>query len=40
LEVDYKKSLGFELKAYEWEVPMLINLFQIAVIVVGFVLFF
>jgi len=27
-------------KVYEWEVPMLINLFQIAVIVLGFVLFF
>ncbi|MBS3084327.1 glycosyl transferase family 4 [Candidatus Pacearchaeota archaeon] len=27
-------------KAYEWEVPMLINLFQILVIVVGFWLFF
>jgi len=27
-------------KAYEWEVPMLINLFQIVVIVIGFVLFF
>ena len=27
-------------KAYEWEVPIVINLFQIAVIVVGFILFF
>ncbi len=27
-------------KAYEWEVPMLINLFQIIVIVVGFIWFF
>ncbi len=27
-------------KAYEWEVPILINLFQIIVIVAGFVLFF
>ena len=27
-------------KAYEWEVPLLINAFQILVVVVGFILFF
>lgn len=27
-------------KAYEWEVPLLINLFQLIIIVLGFVLFF
>ncbi|MBU2612707.1 MAG: glycosyl transferase family 4 [Nanoarchaeota archaeon] len=27
-------------KAYEWEVPLLINLFQIVVIVAGFIIFF
>lgn len=26
-------------KAYEWEVPLIINLFQLAIIVVGFILF-
>ncbi len=27
-------------KAYEWEVPLLINLFQILIVVLGFILFF
>jgi UDP-N-acetylglucosamine--dolichyl-phosphate N-acetylglucosaminephosphotransferase len=26
-------------KAYEWEIPLMINLFQIAVIIIGFILF-
>jgi len=31
---------GIKGKAYEWEVPLVINLFQLGIIVIGFVLFF
>jgi UDP-N-acetylglucosamine--dolichyl-phosphate N-acetylglucosaminephosphotransferase len=31
---------GIKGKAYEWEVPIVINLFQLGIIVLGFVLFF
>ena len=31
---------GIKGKAYEWEVPIVINLFQLTIIVLGFVLFF
>ena len=40
LAVVILKKIKLSHKAYEWEVPMIINLFQIVIIFLGFVIFF
>jgi len=40
LAVAFLKKIKISHKAYEWEVPMIINLFQILIIFIGFIIFF